>query len=257
MRQLIAKIKPASGYSQFLHVGLNVLFPLLIFVLVRIEFIQLAVVLILLSKWRMFAVRPRFWFANVRANAVDIIVSLSFLLFMSSSESPFVQFTWAASYALWLAAIKPMSSTFMISLQAMLGLLFGLSAVFIGLSGVPLYGLVLGTGLVCYLSARHFFDSFDEPYARLLAYGWAYFGAALTWVLGHWLLFYGNGLIAQPTLILVALGYCLAALYYLDHYDKLSRLVRVEIMAITGVTVVAIVGSLLVNVSGTVQDLLR
>lgn len=257
MRQLIAKIKPASGYSQFLHVGLNVLFPLLIFVLVRIEFIQLAVVLILLSKWRMFVVRPRFWLANIRANAVDIIVSLSFLLFMANSASPFVQFLWAAAYALWLTAIKPMSSTFMISLQAMLGLLFGLSAVFIGLSGAPLYGLVLGTGLVCYLSARHFFDSFDEPYARLLAYGWAYFGAALTWILGHWLLFYGKGLIAQPTLILVALGYCLAALYYLDHYDKLSRLVRIEIMAITGVTIVAIAGSLLVNVSGTVQDLLR
>ncbi|MGH7157704.1 MAG: hypothetical protein ACREGD_01305 [Candidatus Saccharimonadales bacterium] len=257
MKQLIAKIKPASGFSQFLHIGLNILLPLLIFVLVRIEFVQLALVLILLSKWRMFVVRPRFWMANIRANAVDIIVSLSFLLFMVNSGSPAVQLLWAAGYALWLTAVKPMSTTFMISLQATLGLLFGLSALFLGFGGAPLYILVLGTGLVCYLSARHFFDSFDEPYARLLSYGWAYFGAALTWVLGHWLLFYGNGFVAQPTLILVALGYCLAALYYLDHYDKLSKLVRIEIMAITGVTVAAIVGSLVVNILGTVRDLLR
>ncbi|HZM64296.1 MAG TPA: hypothetical protein VFB59_04145 [Candidatus Saccharimonadales bacterium] len=257
MKQLIAKIKPASGFSQFLRVGLNVLFPLIIFVLVRIEFVQLAFVLILLSKWRMFVVRPRFWLANIRANSVDIIVSISILLFMVNSASPTIQLLWAAGYAIWLAGIKPMSSTFMVSLQATFGLLFGLSAIFIGLGDSPLYVLVLLSGLICYLAARHFFDSFDEPFAKLLSFAWAYFGAALTLVLGHWLLFYGNGIIAQPTLLLAALGYCLAALYYLDHYDKLSKLVRIEIVTITAVIVVAIVGSLTVNITGTVQELLR
>lgn len=257
MKQLIAKIKPASGFSQFLHVSLNILFPLIIFVLVRIEFIQLALVLILLSKWRMFVVRPRFWVANIRANAVDIIVSLSMLLFMSYSGSPFVQLLWAGAYAAWLVLIKPASSTFMVSFQAMIGLSFGLSALFIGLGDAPLYVLVLFVGLICFLSARHFFDSFDEPYAKLLSHLWGYFGAALTWVLGHWLLFYGNGLVAQPTLLLLAIGYGLAALYYLDHHDRLSKLVRVEIMAITAIIVIAIVGSLTVNVTGTVKDLLR
>jgi hypothetical protein len=257
VKQLIAKIKPASGFSQIIQISVNILFPLLIFVLVRIEFVQLALVLILLSKWRMFAVRPRFWLANIRANSMDIIVSLSFLLFMAYSASPFVQLLWAASYALWLVVIKPASSTFMVSFQAMIGLLFGLSALFISLGSGPLYWLVLGSGLICYLSARHFFDSFDEPYVKLLSYMWAYFGAALTWVLGHWLLFYGNGVIAQPTLLLVAIGYGLAALYYLDHHDRLSKLVRVEIMAITAVTVLAIIASLTVNVTGTVKDLLR
>lgn len=257
MKQLIAKIKPASGFSQFLHISLNILFPLIIFVLVRIEFIQLALVLILLSKWRMFVVRPRFWIANIRANAVDIIVSLSILLFMSYAGSPLVQLLWVAAYAIWLVVIKPASSTAMVSTQAMIGLSFGLSALFIGLGDMPLYVIVLFTGLICYLSARHFFDSFDEPYAKLLSYIWGYFGAALTWVLGHWLLFYGNGLVAQPTLLLLATGYGFAALYYLDHHDRLSKLVRVEIMAITAVIVLAIVGSLTVNVTGTVKDLLR
>ncbi len=257
MKQLIAKIKPATGFSQFLHISLNILLPLIVFVLVRIEFVPLALVLILLSKWRMFVVRPRFWLANIRANSVDIIVSLSFLYFMVYSGSSAIQLLWTAGYAMWLAVIKPASSVPMVSAQAMIGLCFGLTALFLSLGGSPLYWLVLLAGLVCYLSGRHFLDSFDEPYARLLSYSWAFFGAALTWILGHWLLFYGNGLIAQPVLMLLAVGYGLAALYYLDHHDRLSKTVRVEIMIITAVIVLAIVASLAVNVTGTVSDLLR
>lgn len=257
MKPLIAKMKPASGFSRLAHISLNIVLPLSVFVLVRINFVPLALVMILLSKWRMFAVRPRFWIANVRANAVDIIVGLSILLFMVHSGSQSMQFAWAVSYAFWLLFIKPSSSPLIVSLQAMIGLLFGLSALFVGWGDGPLYWLVLLAGLLCYLSARHFLDSFDEPYAKLLAYACGYFGAALVWVLGHWLLFYAHGLIAQPTLLLVAVGYGFAALYYLDHYDRLSKLIRGEIMATTAVIVVAIVISLTVNVVGTVNDLLQ
>ena len=112
----------------------------------------------------------------------------------------------------------------------------------------------LAAAIVCYLTARHFFDSFEEPYAKLLSYLWSFFAAALTLVLGHWLLFYGA--IAQPTLLLVAVGYGLAALYYLDHHDKLSRLVRVEIIATTCAIVIAVIVSLTVNVVSTVRALL-
>jgi hypothetical protein len=255
MRALIAKIKPASGFSRFAHITLNLLLALLVFVLVRIDFIQLALAMILLSKWRMFVVRPRFWPANIRANAVDIIVSISLLLFMLHTSSQLFQFVWAAAYAAWLLLIKPASSALMVSAQAMIGLLLGLTALFVGWGDGALYVLVLSGAMVCYLSARHFFDSFDEPYARLLSYLWAYFGGALVWVLGHWLLFYG--FMAQPTLLLVALGYGLAALYYLDHHDRLSNLVRMEILITTCAIVLAVVVSLTANVMSTVRALLR
>jgi hypothetical protein len=255
MRPLIAKIKPASGFSRLAHIGSNLVLALLVFVLVRIDFAQLALALILLSKWRMFAVRPRFWPANIRANSVDIIVSLSILLFMVDSNSQWVQLTWAAAYVVWLLAIKPASGALMISFQGMLGLLFGLMAVFLGWGDSPLYWLVLLSALVCYLTSRHFLDSFDEPYAKLLSYMWAYCAAGLVWVLGHWLLFYGQ--VAQPTLLLVAVGYGLAALYYLDHNDRLSKLVRTEIMITTAAIALALVVSLTVNISSTVRALLR
>jgi hypothetical protein len=256
MRPLIAKIKPASGFSRVAHVGLNVLLAVLVFALVRINFVQLALALILLSKWRMFVVRPRFWLANIRANAVDIIVSVSLLLFMvHSGGEQWWQLVWTAVYALWLLVIKPASNTFMVAAQALIGLLFGLTALFIGLGEEALYYLVLMTGLICYLSARHFFDCFDEPYAKLLSYLWAYFAGALVWILGHWLLFYG--FMAQPTLLLVALGYALAALYYLDHYDRLTKLVRLEILITSSAIVLAVMASLVVNVISTVQALFR
>lgn len=255
MRPLINRIKPAKGFSRLAHLVTNIVLVLLVFVLVRIDFPQIALALVLLSKWRMLVVRPRFWPALVRYNAVDIIVSVSLLVFMVHSDSQLTQLTWAGAYAVWLLLLKPAGGALMVSIQSMAGLLFGLGAVFIAWGGSPLYWLVLATSVVCYLSARHFFDSFDEPYAKLLSYLWAFFAAALTWVLGHWLLFYGA--IAQPTLLLVAVGYGLATLYYLDHNDKLSKLVRAEIMATTSAIVIAVVVSLTVNVVSTVRELLR
>lgn len=255
MRPLINKLKPANGFSRLAHVASNLVLVAIVFVLVRIEFAHLALALVLLSKWRMFVVRPRFWPALVRYNSIDVIVSVSLLVFMVHSDSQLAQLIWAAGYALWLLVIKPASGPMMVSIQAMTGLLFGLSAVFLEWGGSPLYWLVLATAIVCQLAARHFFDSFDEPYAKLLSYLWAFFAAALTWVLGHWLLFYGP--VAQPTLLIVAVGYGLAALYYLDHNDKLSSLVRAEIMATTGAIVVAVAVSLTVNVVNTVRALLR
>jgi hypothetical protein len=230
MKPLIAKIKPASGFSKVVYLVINILLPLVVYVLVRMDFVVLALAVIVLSKWRMFAVRPRFWPAHIRANAVDIIVSVSLLLFMVNSGSQLMQLVWVAVYIGWQVALKPASAALMISVQALVGLLFGLMAIFVAWGDGPLYGLVALTGAICYLSARHFFDSFDEPYAKLLSYIWGYFGAALTWVLGHWLLYYG--IVAQPVLLLLAIGYGLAALYYLDHHDRLTLGVRRQFMFI-------------------------
>lgn len=235
MRPLIAKIKPASGFSRVLHIGFNVLLPVMVFVLVRIDFVQLALIIILLSKWRMLAVRPRFWIANIRANSVDIMVSISILLFMVNTDSQWIQLVWMALYVIWLTLIKPASSMLMISVQAMIGMACGLMALSISWDSAPLVGLVATTGLICFISAHHFFDSFSEPYARLLSYLWAYFGAALMWVLGHWLLFYGA--VSQPALLLLALGYGLGVLYYLDHNDRLSKNIRRQIIFIIMATV--------------------
>src|SRR5690242_14825273 len=103
MRLLVARIKPAHGFSQLLHFGLVLALPAVLLVLIRLQggFVQLALSLVLLSKWRMFAVRPRFWPAIIRANAVDIIIGLAAVLFMANSPSGYLQILWAVLYAVW------------------------------------------------------------------------------------------------------------------------------------------------------------
>lgn len=227
-QSLTSKIKPTSGFSHFVHIFLMALLPAFIFVFVRLHFIELAVALILLSKWRMLAVKPRHWPANIRANSVDIIVGLSLLVFMLSTGSALFQLVWAVAYGVWLIVLKPRSSTLGVSAQALVAQFVGLSAIFLNWGGAPTYVLMILTWLICYSAARHFFTSFDEPLTRYLSDSWAYFGAALSWVLGHWLLFYG--LIAQPTLLLTVISFSLAGVYYLDQTDRLSVLLRRQLI---------------------------
>ncbi|MFA5004176.1 MAG: hypothetical protein WC498_02760 [Candidatus Saccharimonadales bacterium] len=238
MKSLITKFKPSRGFSQIVHFGYNVSLPLLVFLLVRIDFIQLALSVILLSKWRMFAVRPRFWLANVRANAIDVTIGLSALAFTVATGSELLQIVWALLWAGWLIFIKPKTSVLMISVQALIGFVAGLLALFLAWDHGPLAGLVLITGALCFFAAHHFFDSFEEPYSRLLAFVWGYFGAALTWVLGHWLLFYG--IVAQPALLLISLGFGLGALYYLDHFDRLTVNIQRQFIFIMVIVVLVV-----------------
>ena len=235
----LARMKPIGGFSQFFHWFLVAVVPVLAFVLVRLSFVPLAYLIVLLSKWRMFAVRPRHWPANIRANAIDIIVGLSLISFIAQAPSQAWQVVWALMYGIWLMLIKPRSSTFWTTIQAGIGQLIGLGAVYVLWGRSSLLLLVVVSWAICYLSARHFFSGFDEPLGSLLSHIWGYFGAALTWVLGHWLLYYG--FMSQPTLLLVILAFGLAALYYLESTDRLSVFVRREIILIVSAVILVVI----------------
>lgn len=238
MRPTLRNLKPTSGISHFLHLGLVLVLPVVVFVLVRLDLVLPAFAIVVLSKWRMFAVRPRFWPSNIRANSVDLMVGLSIVLFMTHNDTLLAQAIWAALYAIWLVAIKPGSGIRMITVQAFIGQFAALSALYLTWADGPVYGLTLLSGLFCFLAARHFLDAFDEPYAKMLAYVWGYFGAALTWLLSHWLLFYRG--VAQPTLLLSTVGYGMAVLYYLDHNDRLGKGVRRQFIFIMVAIVVVV-----------------
>lgn len=238
MKPHLRNLKPAAGLSHLTHRVLLVVLPAAMFALVRLDFVQLALLLIILSKWRMLAVRPRFWAANIRANAIDIVVGLSVVLFMAQTGNPVWQLVWAVLYAVWLIFIKPASGVAMVAVQAAIGQFAALSALYLAWAAGPLYGLTLLTGIICFVAARHFFDAFDEPYAKLLSYTWGYFGVALAWTLGHWLIFYG--FLAQPTLLLSVLGYGLAGMYYLDHEKRLGKGTRRQLVFIMMAVVLVI-----------------
>jgi hypothetical protein len=245
MASVIARIKPRAGFAHIIHIALVALLPALIFVFVRTDVEEAALALILLSKWRMLAVRPRHWPANIRANSIDLIVGLAFLVFMTYSLSISFQLIWAVVYAIWLLFIKPRSDLLSVSAQAMIGQFLGLMALFLSGKNAALIWLVIAAWAICYSSARHFFISFEESYTSMYAHAWGYFGAALVWVLGHWLLFYG--VVAQPTLLLTVLGYGAATLYYLDQKDRLSTLMRRQFIFIMVAIITVMMFSLIIS----------
>lgn len=237
---VLKKLKPKSGFSHFVHIAFNGLFPVLLLILVRMGFVPLAASLIVLSKWRMFAVRMRYWPANLRANGVDMTVGFATVIFMAqSADAALWQLVWAAAYAIWLIFIKPGSSIWKTSIQALIAQTSGLMALYLALGGSSIIVLVVLSWMICYSSARHFFTSFDEPYTSLYAHTWGYLAAALTWLLSHWLVFYG--FMAQPTLIITLLGFSFAALYYLEQTDRLSIMVRRNFIVMTIAIILLIV----------------
>jgi hypothetical protein len=234
MRTPVAKlrqaVKPASGFSHFIHLGLNIILPILAYVLVRIDFVAIAILLVLLAKWRIFAVRPRYWLVNVVSNGQDILVGISFVLLMSSTSVEWWQLFWTALYMGWLVWLKPKSDVLSVSAQAMLGQLLGLTVLYLKFGDAGLVLLVAGTWVITYLAARHFLTSFEESRASLLAHVWAYFSAGLAFILGHWLLFYGS--VPQILILLTTIGYGSAALYYLDASERLTPRFRRQLLAI-------------------------
>lgn len=224
------KFKPAKGFSHSIHVTLLALLPILAYILVRIDFVAVAILLIFISKWRMLAVRPRYWLTNIIANGVDIIVGVALVLFMSNTSVEWWQLFWAAVYMAWLIWLKPRSDVLSVSAQAFVGQLMGLAVLYLKFGAAPLATLVAGTWLVTYVAARHFLTSFEEAHTALMAHVWAFFSASLAFVLGHWLLFYGT--IAQIIVFLTTIGYCIAALYYLDAHERLTPSLQRQMLAI-------------------------
>jgi len=230
MKRALTKIRPVDGFAHTLHLVLTVALPLLIYIFVRIDLAQLAIAVIFLSKWRMLAVRPRYWLANLQANSADILAGVSLVIFMAQTTSQLWQLIWAALYAVWLLMIKPSTSLFGAASQALIAQVLGLLAVYVAWGGSNILVLIITTWLVCYVAGRHFFAGFDEPYTKFLTNIWAFFGGSLAWISSHWLLYYG--VIAQPALILTVLSFGLGSMYYLQRMDKLTPLLKRQFLFI-------------------------
>ena len=216
------QIRPSKGYGALFNVIFVAILPLIMFILVRLEFVGVAFLVVLLSKWRMFALRIRHWPASFRINAVDLMTGFSVVAIMAlSNDNQLIQVAWAIAYLLWLLVIKPKNTELWIGVQAMIAQTVSLVALFMIGNEADEAVLVALTAAIAYLSARHFLAAFDETMAQSTAYVWAFFCGSLAWVSSKWLLYYGP--ISQPALIITVIGYCLAAIYYLEHKDRLKR----------------------------------
>ncbi|PLS80669.1 hypothetical protein CYG49_04370 [Candidatus Saccharibacteria bacterium] len=207
--ELIKSASRRNFWSEVLYIILNLALALGVFALVQ-SFPQqpyLAVLLVLLSKWRIFAVRPRYWFAHIQSNLVDVAVGLSAvaLIFLSEGETTF-QLILTALYAAWLLFLKPRSRRQDMIWQAGVAQFVGIVALSSFSHEMPSSVFVLGIWLIAYASVRHVLSTYDEDNISLLSIAYALIFAELAWFYYHWMVAYPlAGIIAVPQLAIIGL----------------------------------------------------
>ena len=221
---LLRSHKRRSRLSDVLYVVLNI--ALAVAVLVIIRFGQspwLAAAVVLLSKWRALAVKPRFWFANLVANMVDVIVGLGFVSLLHVATGELVpQIVLTLLYIVWLLFIKPKSKKRAVTLQAGIAVLIGVTAVAtVSYSWDPFFVVIL-LWLIGYSAARHVLGNYDEPKTSLYSLVCGLIFAELGWIGYHWMFAYtipGAGGIRLPQLaILLTLGSFAAERSYVSYH---------------------------------------
>lgn len=239
--ELIKSAARRSRWSDIVYVLLNVAYAATLFALVTpaVDLPYLAYVLVLLSKWRVIAVRPRFWFANLQANFVDFMVGISVvtLMLLTAASTPFIAAVMAALYAAWLLVLKPHSVQRWVIIQAAVAQFVSLVALFSLAHNFELKPFitdstvltVLLAWLIGYMSARHALSSYrGEDERALLSLIWGFVVAELAWLAHHWTIAYAiyaspNGadnqlMIPQVAIIVALLGYVAIQWYEVFHH---------------------------------------
>lgn len=213
--------------SNAIYTGLNLLLPVAVLLLVRLDPPYLAFALVVLSKWRILALRPRFWWPNLKANLADIMVGVSAVALIYLASSSFtLQIIFAVLYGVWLLIIKPRSTQHGVLMQAGVAQAVSLVALFNFSVVLPEVIVLLACGLIGYVSARHVVSNYEERYIELLATVWGLFMVELAWIMYRWTNTYNLGLpikIPQIALIMLVVGFCAARMYDFSKTNKLTK----------------------------------
>lgn len=240
---LKVKHRRKSLTSNILYYGFNIALPILALLLIRSTgSIVLPMILVVLSKWRIFAVRPRFWLPNLQANMVDLIVGISVVISMAMVNSANASVLQILSfqifltlfYILWLLVIKPQSKRVFVIAQGGIALFFGASTIFASLSYfTPSFIVVVLMWTLGYLVARHVLSSYKEKQITLLSFTWAFFVAELSWLAYHWTIAYslpGLPFVQIPQIAILLSLFAFITLTYYNSYKKHKKIILNEVL---------------------------
>jgi len=246
--EFLRSSKRRSFLSELIYIALNVALAVAILaVVLAVESPIAAVVLVLLSKWRVLAVRPRYWFANVQANLVDIIVSLSVVVLLYAASGAFLaQATITALYVVWLLFIKPRSKRAFIAIQAGTAMFLGVTALMALSYEWIASPVVILMWLIGYSVARHVLGSYEETHISFYSLVWGLVVAEIGWLAYHWTFAYalpgvGNIKLSQTALITITVSFLAERIYasYTKHGTVRSN--DIVLPALLSVSVIVIV----------------
>ncbi|HRV76150.1 MAG: hypothetical protein H6799_01045 [Candidatus Nomurabacteria bacterium] len=224
---------PSPRYShreisgRFTHHILSIALPLAVYSLVAVFYLPwVALSLIILSKWQIFIVKPRFWWANLKFSAVDLIFKLSILTLLVMAQFKIdalvtkstliltlLQISLVGLYLYWNVHLRKQTSPKGMRLQALLAQGLALTAIAwaSGFSGpnTPLPLALMTIWIVCYSTAQHCLFAYEESAIPQLASLWALFGSSIMFLQLIWaqnFLFF-NQLLYLPLMTFVVSGF--------------------------------------------------
>ena len=235
--ELIKLAARRSRWSDVVYILLNIAYAAALLALVSpgVDLPYLAYILVLLSKWRVVAVRPRFWFANLQANFVDFMVGISVvtLMLLTAASTPWVAVLLAILFAFWLLVLKPHTAQRWVLVQAAVGQFVSLTALFSLAHGFELkpfitdssFPTVVIAWVIGYMTARHALSSFrGEEERSFLSLIWGFVLAELAWLAHHWTIAYSiyNDVAADKQLMIpqVAIVATLLSFVAIRWYDS-------------------------------------
>lgn len=235
-------VRKRSFLSEALYTVLNIALAIAVVMVIRYtDSVGFAIGLVLLSKWRVFAVRPRFWWANLRSNMVDFIVSISFVVHMYIVNSAVIIDSrkllllgiLTLLYIGWLLYVKPRSKRVYIAVQAGAAVLLGTSALFAVSYNWPVSVVVVAMWLIGYTSARHILSSYDEEtHGLFLSLVWGLILAQVAWVAYHWTIAYSLPLTTSLYIPQIAIITTLMSFLAYKSYDSFYHNAKIRMVDI-------------------------
>jgi hypothetical protein len=207
--------------GELAYIGINAVLPIVLLLLVQnFSSAWPALALVLLSKWRVLALRPRFWWVNIKANLVDFLVGISYvgLLYISSLGSGNLpaMLVLAVLYGVWLLYVKPRSNHSSVMVQAGTAQFLALTVLFSLSTIVNELVVILGCFAIGYIAARHVVANYEEDQSEFISYAWGLVVSQLGWLLYRWTNVYDLQLpfkIPQIALLVLAISMAAGRLY--------------------------------------------
>lgn len=229
--ELIKSAARRTKLSEVIYILLNAVYAA--FVLALLIWFEgqpyLAYLLVILSKWRVLAVRPRFWIANLRTNLLDTLVGISVVTLLWQNMGNFTyQVVITVLFALWLILLKPLSKRFWIIMQGGVAQFISTMALFTVAHNMHVVVVTALGWLVGFVAARHIINAFsDEHEDVVISVSWGVVVAELSWLTYYWTIAYTPLKIPQISIIVTLLGYMGLVVYnYLYHRDDSRHIWR-------------------------------
>ncbi len=196
MADFVLMRKSRNIASSMVHVFLNLLLGVgAVLITVLSGSPALGILLVLVSKWRVFAVRARYFFLNLKSNLVDIIIGISVVLLAYYAGTEFlpVDLLLMVIYSVWLLFIKPMSSENAALIQSIIAVFLGMSAAAMVAASTNAIVIVLLAFLVGYAATRHVLIQGSDKDFTLTTLVCGLIFAEIAWLCQMWSIVYTFG----------------------------------------------------------------